>query len=183
MSKKRRERLPKNQSGGERESGAKSEESGWLLGSSNGYISHSCADSESESVICTSVWTVHLSAHTSIAVVETKIELDTHAGTCVVGEHCLIVHDHNRPVNVYGYVYGYNPKAGSKDACIVDAAVAYAVPETGQVVILSINQAIEMKGLDYHLLCPMQCYMNVCWWMKSQSLWHPFPGRSCMPYK
>ena len=35
--------------------------------------------------------TVHLSAHTNIAVVKTKIELDLHADTCVVGDHCLIV--------------------------------------------------------------------------------------------
>ena len=57
-------------------------------------------------------------------------------------------------------VYGYNPKAGSKHARIVNAAVAYTFPETGQVIILSINQAIKMKGLDNHLLCLMQCCMN-----------------------
>ena len=78
---------------------------------------------------------VHLSAHTSIAVVKTKIELDSHADTYVVGDHCLIVHDHHRPVNIYRY----DPKAGSKHACIVNATVAYTVPETGQVVIISIN--------------------------------------------
>ena len=90
-----------------------------------------------------------MSAHTSIAVVKTNIKLDSHADTCVVSEHCLIVH--NRPVNVYGY----GSKAKSKHTCIVNAAVAYTIPETGQVVILSINQAIEMKGLDHHLLA--QC--------------------------
>ena len=100
--------------------------------------------------------TVHLSAHTSIAVVKIKIELDSHADTCDVGEDCLIVQDHNRPVNVYGY----DPKAGSKHACIVYTTITYIIPETGQVVILSINQAIEMKGLNHHLLCPMQCCMN-----------------------
>ena len=36
---------------------------------------------------------------------------------------------------------GYDPEAGSKRACIVDAAVAY-----GQNFFLLINQAIEMKG-------------------------------------
>ena len=30
----------------------------------------------------------------------------------------------------------------------------------GQVVIFLSNQAIEMKGFEYHLLCPMQCCMN-----------------------
>ena len=62
------------------------------------------------------------------------------------------LHDHNRPVNVFGY----DPKVGLKHACIVNAAVAYTEPETGQVVILLINQAIEMKGLNHHLLCLMQ---------------------------
>ena len=37
---------------------------------------------------------------------------------------------------------------------------AYMEPETGQDAILLINQAIEMKGLNNHLLCLMQCCMN-----------------------
>ena len=41
---------------------------------------------------------------------QSKIELDSHSDTCVVGDQCLVVHDHNRPVNVYGR----DPKAGSK---------------------------------------------------------------------
>ena len=97
-----------------------------------------------------------MSAQTSIAVVETKIELDSHADTCAVGDRSLIVYDHNKSVNVYGY----NRKAGSKHACIVNVAIAYTIPQTGQVVIFSINQAIEMKGLNHQLLCPMPCCMN-----------------------
>ena len=57
-------------------------------------------------------------------------------------------------------VFGYNPKAESKHACIVNAAVAYTEPKTGQVVIILMNQRIEMKGLYHHLLCPMECCMN-----------------------
>ena len=106
-------------------------------------------------MICASVQTVPLSVHNSLAVIKTKIELDSHADTCVVHNQCLIVHDHDRPENVFGY----NPKTGSKHACIVNATVSYTESETGQVVILSINQAIEMKGLNHHLL-PMQCHMN-----------------------
>ena len=87
---------------------------------------------------------------------ETKIELDSHAATCVVGDHCLILHDHNIPLTFYGY----DPKTGLMYGCVVNATVAYTVPETGQVVILSINQAIEMKGLDQYFLFPMQCCMN-----------------------
>ena len=71
-----------------------------------------------------------------------------HADTCVVGVHCFIVHDHNRPVNVYGY----DTKAGSKHACVVSAAVVYTDPKTGQVVIFLYNQVIEMKDVDHYLL-------------------------------
>ena len=107
-------------------------------------------------MICTSVETVYLVAKTSIIVVKTKIEVDSHADTCVVGDNCQIVDNHNKPVNVYGH----NPKAGSKHAHIVNATVAFTVPEAGQVVILSINQAIKMKGLDPHHFCLMQCCMS-----------------------
>ena len=36
----------------------------------------------------------------------------------------------------------------------------YTEPKTGQVVNLLINQVIEMKGIDHHALCPMQCCIN-----------------------
>ena len=57
-------------------------------------------------------------------------------------------------------VYQYDPKAGLKDVSIINAVVAYTETETGQVVILVLNQMIEMKGLDHHHNCPIQCYMN-----------------------
>ena len=106
---------------------------------------------EDKAVICASVQTNHLSAQNNVAVVETKIELDSNADKCNVYDHCLVVHDCNRPVNLFGY----NPNAGSKFVCIVDAAVAYTKPETGCVVIFLINQAIEMKSINQHLLCLM----------------------------
>ena len=82
--------------------GAKHKGPSSLLGSSNGDIYTSCVDKDVERAIYASVQIVHLSAHRSIAVVKTKIELDSHANTCVVGDHCLIVNDHIRPVNVCG---------------------------------------------------------------------------------
>ena len=72
--------------------------------------------------------TVHLSAHTSLTVVKTKRELDSHADTYVAGDHCLIIHDHNRPVNIYEY----DPKVGSKSSYIVNATVASTEADTGQ---------------------------------------------------
>ena len=71
--------------------------------------------------------TVYLSAYISLPAVETKIELDTHADTCVVGDHCLIVHDHNKPVSIY-----INDLKAGLYANIVDATIAYIEPETGQ---------------------------------------------------
>ena len=112
---------------------------------------------DDDAAICSSVQIVQLSAQNSLTVVKTEIELESHADTCVVGDHCLVIHDHNRPMNVFGY----DLKAGWKHVCIIDAAIAYTEPETGQVVIPFINQAIEMKGLDHHLLCPIQCCMSV----------------------
>ena len=107
-------------------------------------------------VSCANVSTVHLSAQKSLAVVKSKIELDSHADTCVLNDQCLIVHNHNTPVSVEGY----DSKVESKHACIVDVIVAYTEHETGQVVNFLINQAIEMKGLDHCPLCPMQCHVN-----------------------
>ena len=65
-------------------------------------------------------------------VVETEIELDSHADTCIVGNQCLVIHDHNRPV----YVFDFDPKSESKSVCIVVVAVAYNKPEMGQAFIL-----------------------------------------------
>ena len=123
--------------------------------------------------------TVHLSAYTSLAVVETKIKLDSHADTCVVGDYCLIVHDNNRPMNVYGY----DPKAGSKYTHVVDATVAYTESETGHVVILLPNQVTEIKGLDHHLLCPMQCHVNGVLINKVPKFLAAFPVRPHIPYR
>ena len=70
---------------------------------------------------------------------------------------CLVAHDHNKPVNIFGY----DPKAGSKHALIVDSIIAYDEPKTGQVFILFIFQAIEIKGLNHHLLYNMDCINGV----------------------
>ena len=57
-------------------------------------------------------------------------------------------------------VYGYDPKVKLKHACIINVTITYTEPEKGQVAILLTNQAIEKKGLDHHIVCPMQCGMN-----------------------
>ena len=66
-------------------------------------------------------------AHVSVASSKPKEELDSHANTYVVGDNCLISHDHNRPVNVYSY----DPKDGHRSAKKVDGAVGYQDPWSG----------------------------------------------------
>ena len=114
---------------------------------------------------CTSVWKDHFSAHNSLAVVETKIELDSHADTYVVHDHCLLVHDHNRPLKAFGY----NPKAGLRHAHKANVIPAYIEPQTGQIVVLLINQAIEMKGLDINFSTQCSFVWMAYWSMNSPS--------------
>ena len=65
-----------------------------------------------------------MGACASVANSKPKVELDSHADTCVVGDNCLVIHDHNKPVNVYSY----DPKDGHRSAKKVDAAVGYQDP-------------------------------------------------------
>ena len=60
-------------------------------------------------------------AHASVASRKQKVELDSHAETCLVGDNCLASHDHNRPVDVSCY----DPKGGHRSAKTVDATVGY----------------------------------------------------------
>ena len=85
-----------------------------------------------------------------------KSELDSHADTCVVGKHALVVHEHNKLVNVFSY----DPKSKGKPAKIVDALVKYVDPFTGAESLIMINQAIHVDYLDHNLICPMQCRLN-----------------------
>ena len=91
-----------------------------------------------------------------------------------VGDHCLIIHDHNRPVNVFRY----NPTVGLKHACIVDDTVIYNQLETGQIVPLLIHQVIEMKDLHHHSLCHMQCHMNSVLIDEVQKFLTPIPSEA-----
>ena len=102
-------------------------------------------------------------AHASLASSKLKVELDSHADTCVVGDNCLIIHDHNGPVNVYSY----DPKDGHRRAKTVDAAVGNQDPQSGQKFILMIDQAICIDGLENHPLCCSVIWM-MCILMKSK---------------
>ena len=95
-------------------------------------------------------------AHASVASSKPKVELDAHADTSVVGDNYSVIHDHNRPVNVYRY----DPKDGHRRAKTVFATIGYQDSQSGQKFILMINQVIWIDGLVNHLLCHMQCHLN-----------------------
>ncbi len=85
-----------------------------------------------------------------------SVELDSHADTCVVGSNVLVVHDHERFVDVYGF----DKETRHANASTVDAAIAYKDPVTHSMVILMINQAIKIDSMHNILICPMQCHAH-----------------------
>ena len=78
--------------------------------------------------------------HSSVSSSKPKEELDLHADMSVVGDNCLVIHDHNRPVNVYSYI----PKDGHRSTKTVDATVGYQDPQSRQEYILMIRQACAL---------------------------------------
>ena len=60
--------------------------------------------------------------------------------TCVVGDNYLVIHDHNRPINVYSY----DLNDGHRSAKTVDAAVGYQDPQNGQKFILMITKLFAL---------------------------------------
>ena len=63
-------------------------------------------------------------ALTSVERSKPKVELDSHADMWVVGDNCLVIHDHYRQVNVYSY----DPKDSHRSAKTFDATVGYQDP-------------------------------------------------------
>ena len=89
---------------------------------------------------------------------EGRTEMDSHADTCVVGDKsALIIHDFEQIVRVYGY----NKEAGQATECrMVSAVVAYDHPETGDVYMLTIHQAVLVPKMRTNLLSTMQLRDN-----------------------
>ena len=85
-----------------------------------------------------------------------RVELDSHADTCVVGKNALVIHEHPNIV----MVSGFNPLQPPYQAKVVDAAIQYTCRDTGDHLILMINQAILVPELDHCVLRPMQCWIN-----------------------
>ena len=76
---------------------------------------------------------------------EKRTYLDSNTDTCVIGQHALILHDFNRPVNVVGY----DPSKGTMTLKYrtVSTSFAYECPMIGGVFITDIHQAILIENL------------------------------------
>ena len=75
-------------------------------------------------------------------------------------------------------VIGFELIVGLKYAYKVDNAIGYDKPKTGQVFIFVISHEIEMRDLNHHLLCPMQCHMNGVVINKDTKLLAPVPSET-----
>jgi len=94
----------------------------------------------------------------STDILHCKAELDSHADTCRVNHVARVLEVHGQVAQVSGFSDNVTPM---KDITIVNAAVAYDVPETGEVVILVINQALYFgNSLSHILLNPNQMRIN-----------------------
>lgn len=68
----------------------------------------------------------------------------------VVGQHALVIQEHNKVV----MVSGCNPSHSAQKAKVIDAR------DSGDHLILMVNQAILVPEMDHCLLCHMQSRMN-----------------------
>ena len=85
-------------------------------------------------------------AHAYIASSKPGIELDSYAEKCVVGDNCLVIHNHVRQVNVFSY----DPKDGKRSAKTVHATVDYRDLQSAQKYIFIINYEIQISSLENH---------------------------------
>jgi hypothetical protein len=83
-------------------------------------------------------------------------DLESHADACVVGKEALIFNDFDREVTVSGY----DPSGETKSLRTVSAAMGYAIPETGQNVLLIVHQAISLPTLNHNLLSTIQMRLH-----------------------
>ena len=63
-------------------------------------------------------------AHAVVVRSKCKVPLGSHADTCLVGDSYLVLHDHNRSVDIYSY----HLKDGHRSAKTVNAKVHYHNP-------------------------------------------------------
>jgi hypothetical protein len=86
------------------------------------------------------------------------VELDSHADTCGVNHVAKVLEIYGQVAQVSGFAESMTPL---QDIPIVKAALAYDMPETGEVIVLIINQALYFgDALSNVLLNPNQLQLN-----------------------
>ena len=75
-----------------------------------------------------------------------RVDLDSHADTCCVGNGVLIVNQTERTLRVTPFLN--------------TAAIAYDDPKTGEVFVLVVHQAMHFFEMNNCLLSPMQLRLN-----------------------
>jgi preprotein translocase subunit Sss1 len=104
-----------------------------------------------------SVSTVIAAVATPAAEDSFRVDLDSHADTCCVGNGVLIVNQTERTVRVTPFL----KSLGSVSKVpIVTAAIAYDNHKTGEVTILLVHQALHFPEMNNCLLSPMQLRLN-----------------------
>ena len=88
---------------------------------------------------------------------EKQTDIGSHADTCLIGPHALIVHYFNCLMNVVGY--DTSKGAMTPNWQTVSAAVSYDFPMKGEIFIIDIHQKILIDHLHNNLLCPIQIKM------------------------
>ena len=78
-----------------------------------------------------------------------RSELDSHADTIVAGANCCVIYYTGRECDVSPYSSDYKPVKGVP---IVSAATAWQSPESGQLYILVLNEALYMPSLPNTLI-------------------------------
>ena len=88
--------------------------------------------------------------------VYSTMELDSHANTIICGSNCIVMNFTAKEFDVVPYTDTYKT---IKAVPIVQAAIAYNNPDTGETTILIINKSICMGETMYHnLVNPNQFY-------------------------
>ena len=82
---------------------------------------------------------------------ETRVDLDIHDDTIVLGKKCMEIYNWNFPVKLSGWY----PKDREKLCQTIPGAVAYDYPQNGQVGLLIFHKCIYVEHLDHHILCTM----------------------------
>ena len=87
----------------------------------------------------------------SVSTADPRTELDSHANMAVMGKHAFIFESNGRTCSVAPFA---SELGRLKDVPIVDAAIAYDCPFTGQVYILLIRNALHIPSMEHNLIPP-----------------------------